>query len=275
MTYRSLTVCLDNCTVSQRTLEFSIMLAQQHEAHLRAVHMTREPLVFDAYGAAAPFYIEWEKTVAENQARAREESLSTARKFGIELVWDGYCSSENDRFFANARISDLAIISQRDPAGMDTDFDAFFHAKFILNLGRPVLVIPYEKPVASPVLNRLLVAWDNGREAMRALMDAMPFLERARQVTLVTVEGNIADRPETSDADIRAFLATHGVEAEIRCEKNIKSPYGDWLLEHAAQTGTELLVMGAYAHSRLGEMILGGVTRSVLHKMHLPVLMSH
>jgi nucleotide-binding universal stress UspA family protein len=83
------------------------------------------------------------------------------------------------------------------------------------------------------------------------------------------------DRPAACDTEALSLLARHGIKAEMHREKDIAPGHGGWLLEHAAAKAADLLVMGAYGHSRVGEMILGGVTRTVLHNMNLPVLMSH
>ena len=122
-----------------------------------------------------------------------------------------------------------------------------------------------------------MLAWDAGREAARAVSDAMPFLERAEQVTVMAVNPSSGegDHGEEPGADIALHLARHGVKAEVHQTESPDISVGDELLSRIADDGSDMLVMGAYGHTRLRELVLGGVTRSILEQMTVPVLMSH
>ena len=274
MTYRSIAVCLDNSILSQRRLEFALTLARRYEAHLQALHMTREPLVFDNAGQISPLFMEWKKLTEEKQERARALGCARAKEFGIDLAWDAYRSTEVPYLTAKARLSDIVIIGQRNPADLEADFEASFNDKFILSLGRPALVMPCGS-TPPKTFDSILVAWNGSRESARALNDALPMLERAQKITLLILEGKGDDTQPAGSDDLKAFLARHGVDAAIRCEPSPAAEHADRLLHYAAAMEADLLVMGAYGHGRLGEMILGGVTRSILHDMNLPVLMSY
>lgn len=277
MRCRSMTVCLDNSAGSSRRLEFAIALAAQHDAHLTGLHQTYAPLVPDpyGYGEIVSLVAEWEASAKESQERAEAAFRTAAQMAGINFDWAGYRSSEPQRVIAHARSSDLAIIGQRDPPAVDTsDAGKGFNESFVLQLGRPVLYLPYAGNIPK-TFDNIIVAWDGGREAARAMADAMPFLQRARQVQVLTIFENKDRGNDLPDVDIAAYLARHEVQVQIDKTENIDVKPGDWLLSRAADDGADLLVMGAYGHSRWSELVLGGVTHTVLREMTLPVLMSH
>src|SRR5262249_13056892 len=140
--------------------------------------------------------------------------------------------------------------------------------------GRPVLVVPYiqKAPLA---LDRVLVCWDGGRSAARAVGDAMPFLHRAKEVEVVIVQGDAGKSDELPRADIGVHLARHGLKVDVKRIVATGGKVADTILSHAADVGADFLVMGGYGHSRLREFILGGVTRGILGTMTVPVLLSH
>jgi nucleotide-binding universal stress UspA family protein len=120
-----------------------------------------------------------------------------------------------------------------------------------------------------------MVCWDGGRAAARAIRDAMPFLQRAGRIEVVIVTNEPGKQDQIERSDIGAHLARHGHNVAVK-----RMPLGDvdvaaMLLSHAADQDVDFIVMGGYGHSRLREFVLGGVTRSMLHTMTVPVLMSH
>ncbi len=124
---------------------------------------------------------------------------------------------------------------------------------------------------------RVLVAWNASREATRAVTDAMPFLEHAGLVTVLTANARTTDmgHGDLPGADIALHLARHGVRAEAAPTHSGDVDVGEWLLSRAADLEVDLMVMGAYGHSRLRELVMGGATRSILQHMTVPVLFSH
>ncbi|MES2069270.1 MAG: universal stress protein [Pseudomonadota bacterium] len=275
MDYKSIAVCVDNSNGSPRQLKFALALAARHNAHLTGLHLTYGPLVpYDPYGQAAAIMMEWEETIMEKQARAEKSFRAAAQDAGINFDWLAFRSSERDEVLARARATDLVIVGQRDPADLQTDVGHAFHESFVLKLGRPVLFLPYtgELPGA---FDNIIIAWDGGREAARAMADALPFLKKARQVKVLTVAEKEDRETDLPDVDIAAYLARHGVRIEIEKNEGVDMDPAEWLLSRAADLGADLLVMGAYGHSRMSELVLGGVTRSMLREMTVPVLMSH
>ena len=136
-------------------------------------------------------------------------------------------------------------------------------------------MVPYAGSF-SKVGEHVLVAWDASREATRALTDALPLLKRARRVTVMAVNPEKAHRHGAEPgADIALFLARHGVKVEATAQSSGGLDVGNFLLSRIADLDVDLLVMGAYGHARLRELMLGGVTQTILSSMTVPVLFSH
>ena len=179
------------------------------------------------------------------------------------------------------RAADLLILGQAAPHAKALAAELPIHV--ITHAGRPVLLVP---ATAAPegVGQRILVSWDGGREAARALQLALPLLQRADHVSIAVFE--VASAAHTVEdalaSDPRPWLARHGITAELTVHAveqhrmlNRRHEVGERLLSVASEGGADLLVMGAYGHSRFRESILGGVTRTVLDAMTIPVLMAH
>jgi len=140
--------------------------------------------------------------------------------------------------------------------------------------GRPVIVVPFIHKGALK-LDRVMVCWDGSRAATRAIADSLPLITKAKQVEVVIVANGRAKSDEVPGADLGQHLARHGLKVDV---KRITSPDIDvasTILSYAADSSTDLIVMGGYGHSRLREFVLGGVTRGILESMTVPVLMSH
>ena len=144
----------------------------------------------------------------------------------------------------------------------------------LFDSGRPAVIVPnrYAEPFAC---QRVMIAWDHSRTAARALHDSLPFLRLAEEVKLVAVGGEKRFQTSPDPATIETALAQKGLNARFEQIHLGEASIGQALQGHALQCGADLLVMGAYGHSRLREFILGGATREVLDDPQLPVLMSH
>jgi nucleotide-binding universal stress UspA family protein len=174
-----------------------------------------------------------------------------------------------------ARHCDIVIIGQCDPDEPLRGRHADLPQHVVMHAGRPVLVIPYAGSVAH-VGSKVLIGWDAGREAARAVADAMPVLARAKSIHLAVfnpyaIPGEHGVAP---GAGIGQYFERHGIRVEILAP-SAKGNTGTALLSLARDLGIDLIVMGAYGHTRLREVVLGGVTRTMLHAMTVPVLMSH
>lgn len=199
---------------------------------------------------------------------------------------------------SHARTADLLVTTQRDPAG-DGGLSTGQSARLLVGSACPVLTVPYVGLNAEAALSgesgplrRALVAWADTRESARAVRDAIPLLARAAQVDLVSfAHDSRGDGPQhrASLERVAAYLGGHGVPAVPTLLSQAEPSLGERmrragaadvavaeaLLSHAADVHADFIVMGGYGHSRLREMVLGGVTRTMLETMTVPVLMSH
>jgi nucleotide-binding universal stress UspA family protein len=166
----------------------------------------------------------------------------------------------------------LAVVGQPDESEELPPAIATLPHVLVLTAGRPVLVVPYAGKFAK-IGTRVLIAWNASREAVRAVNDAMPILQRAKKVIVLSV--NPTKKDHIPGADIAAHIARHGckVEATHTVAKDIE--VGDALLGAITDYGADLLVMGAWGHSRMRELVLGGATRELMGQMTVPVLLSH
>lgn len=173
---------------------------------------------------------------------------------------------------AHIRTRDLAIIGLGDPGRVDPDPQGFRPEEVILACGRPALGIPIAN-VPAGIGRNIVVAWDGSRGAARALHDALPLLKRADTIALVAV-----DPPELDPAPAQSaarHLRRHGIEASERILSGGGLTIGEAILAECDYLHSDLVVAGAYGHSRRSESILGGVSRTLLRQMMVPVLMSH
>jgi nucleotide-binding universal stress UspA family protein len=219
----------------------------------------------------------------EMRAKAREAADKTKESFehvtglrGISAEWREMPEGLEGDPALHARYADLTILGQLDPDRSEADLIRPRPEHVTLASGRPILVVPYAGNLDN-IGRRVLVGWNATREAARAVSDAMPLLAAAEIVIVLTIDPQEGPHGhgELPGADISLHLARHGVKAEIERTAAAGLPVGEVILSRAADLGADLLVMGAYGHSRARELWLGGATRSLLRSMTLPVLMSH
>ncbi|MGH6887342.1 MAG: universal stress protein [Geminicoccales bacterium] len=279
MSYKDLLVHVDESKSCVKRIEAAIRLADAHDAQLTGVCVMPEPSAF-AYAVHLPAEV---LETLSREATERAESVlkgfaGAAERAGIAYAtrMDRGVDVELPEILAvHARHADLIVLGQ-----VDADDPAVRHRSLpeevTLNSGRPTLIVPYIGAAAT-VGERVTVAWNASREAARAVGDAMPLLERAKAVTVVSVNPRF-DRfghGEQPGADIAVHLAKHGVKVEVERLEATDIDVPNAILSRLADSGSDLLVMGCYGHSRLREMVLGGVTRTILHDMTVPVLMAH
>lgn len=173
------------------------------------------------------------------------------------------------------RYADLVVVGQTDPDDRSATATPDLPEYVMLNCGRPVLIVPYAGKF-DHVGKNVLVAWDGSMEATRALTDAIPLLKHANNVSVVLFNPSSRSKVhgEQPGADIALYLARHKIKVEV-VRQNTDIDVGNALLSLAADLGSDLIVMGGYGHTRFREVLLGGVTMTVLKTMTVPVLMSH
>jgi len=157
------------------------------------------------------------------------------------------------------------------------DDDRELAERLIFGSGRPVLIAPSGgRTVEHAKLDRIAIAWDGGRQAARAIADATPILQRAAAVRIFTVEKDKTFESFRTGVDLAKHLGRYGIDATIdSIEKAVQQTIGDTFRAYVAKHSIDLLVMGAYGHSRMREFVLGGATRGVLTDPHCWTLLSH
>jgi nucleotide-binding universal stress UspA family protein len=174
-----------------------------------------------------------------------------------------------ERLVEYARLRDLTI------ASVPESYDQWYAKAIIFGSGRPTLVLPESAPSRPFELNTVVVAWDFSRSAARAVADAIPMLEKAKRVHIVTVTNEKVIDTEHSSEELAKNLARHGIDVILDRVDAAGRSIDDVLTREVASCNADLLVMGAYGHSRFREFVLGGATRSMLSKPLLPILFSH
>lgn len=280
MSYKTILVHLDRGARRGERLEVAFRLTEKFHANLVglfALSTARIPSL--ALAEAGPIVVEAEKRQRSEAARQAEQEFRTglARHGGLRGEWRASAQDALGVVRLHARYADLVVIGQALPSEGDSDgLLPGFADELVLTAGRPVLLVPYAGRFAG-VGDRILVAWNAGREAARAVTDALPLLTRAMEVQVVAFdpERGGADHGEEPGADIGLYLTRHGVKVTVARQVGAGLNVGEQILSRAADISADLIVMGAYGHSRTRELILGGATRTLLESMTVPVLMSH
>jgi len=274
---REIIVFVDGETEPTGILEFTAVLALEYGAHLTGVFMRPAPAVTPpemfARGEGIPDVIEARQAeVEETEAKHRARFEDLVRRYALGWEWRSVPYFSSDAA-VHARYADLVVVARPDPAGPSAGPPGLIES-LVLTSGRPVIVLPPHSSASG--VHRILVGWDAGRAAARAVADALPLLVRAAavEVLVIDAERRRAGHGQEPGADIARYLARHHAHVEVRRLSSGGEDVGRVLLSHAAAFGADLLVMGAYGHARLNELIFGGVTRTALHGASLPVLMS-
>jgi nucleotide-binding universal stress UspA family protein len=175
---------------------------------------------------------------------------------------------EEDIVAQQARLADLTVVPHPD-SGEDVSSSDALHA-VLFDSGRPVMIAP-QRPVET-IGKRVCIAWNGTAESAESVLSALPWMQQAEAVRILSGDGY--QRRGPAAPEVVTYLALHGVHADIVNFPTVRNSVGAGLLEAARQFGCDLLSMGAYSHSRLRQLILGGVTRHVLENATIPVMMT-
>ena len=269
MTFRSALVHLLDGTSSAAVLAATKSLASRFPLTIAGLHV-REPIVQSYIGFGeipAELFEQWRATL-EQEAAGAVAAFAASGLAGSARIVEGETVAALAR---SSRSADLVIIGQTDPnttraSRSDVPDDLVFA------LAAPLLVIPYIG--AAPTFgSAITIAWNDTREAFRAVREALPLLAAAKSVHVVSIDDG--DHPVAGVAELIAWLATHNIGATPKRVVTTDGDVGGMLLSTIADLGSDLIVMGAYGHSRLREFILGGATRDILRQMTVPVLLAH
>ena len=280
MSIKTIAVSLVDIERQDAVMNAAFSLAASHDAHLLGVYAVPSP-----YGIAMPAGLGAISADVDNSryfedklddAKARFEEA--ARRHDVRAEWrraDGQTALLADPILKHAAHADLIVAGQVNESTSNT-IEPDFVERLVLESGRPVLIIPNMGDFKTVGTN-VIVGWNATREAMRAAFDAIPVMKTAGRVELLWA--NARDEPDIAGdlpgAELAAVLARHDIKVFARSISSTELAPADALLNEAADNGADLIVIGAYGHSRLREFVFGGVTRTLLQSMTAPVLMSH
>ncbi len=276
MTYTSLLVHVDHDKRATARVDLAANLANAWNAHLTGLHIT--PAVHVPGMARAEmgqdFIDQLEKRASGHVDRLASDFGAAMRRHGLTASdWRAVRGDAADVIALHARYVDLVVVGQRDPNEEAGSVRPDFPEVVAVTAGRPVLIVPYAGTFAQ-IGKHILVCWDAGMQATRAVTAALPMLERAGKVTIISVNAKPSafGHGEVPGADLALYLARHKVKAEVSMHQGIDMGIGEFLLSRAADLDVDLIVMGAYGHARMREMVFGGCTRTIMQHMTVPVL---
>jgi nucleotide-binding universal stress UspA family protein len=278
MSCKTILAILDTSENAGVGIDFSFALAREHGAHVIGLHAE----VISAVPLVAPMEIPDPVAVQALQDMARAEAAEIEQMFktrgerdGASFEWRSFTSSVGysaQPLLDSARSSDLIIAVQPDPSRpSDAHVDV---ESFLFESGRPVLMVPYIFKQPKPI-KRVLIAWNGSKEATRATFDSMAFLKAADAVEIFSVDPiDSGSHSPTTGAEIAATLGRHGVKVTLATAESFDKSPSQVIENRLSDSSIDLLVMGAYTHSRLWQMIFGGTTKTLLRSMTALTLLS-
>lgn len=277
MAYRDLLLLLDDSRGAAGRTKAAASFAKKIGAEVEALHLSMHQEIpgYIAAEMTASVLALRDETIATETAKAKEAFEAACKASGITGRFEQVTAAPGelaDAAVAAARLCDLAVLGQPDEEEGGW-IGPWLLESVLLGSGRPALVVPYIG-AHETIGRRVLVAWDGGREAARAVADSLPILIAAEKVTVLSVNRE-ADRQHPGTAAISEHLARHGVKVDHHDIRIDDLSAADYMLNRASDEDADLLVMGAYAHSRIRELVLGGMTKGILRHMTVPVFLSH
>lgn len=261
-------------------LRAALLLGRRFEAHVRALFVRAsitEAIPYLGDGLTGGVI----ESLVQSAAKASDESLAAAKAHvDAALAASGMAAISlsvrvaegilEDEVAAASRLADLVIYA-RDPA--DSSFpDRSLAESTLLGARRPILIVPPGEPAT--IGAHIAILWDGGTSAAAAFIAALPLIKRADTVEVLTMTSDEEAGPALLD-DLNDALTIRGLSATMRAIDPQSSASGAHLLGMATETGADLIVMGGYGHSRLRQLVFGGVTRHMLRNVTVPVLMAH
>jgi nucleotide-binding universal stress UspA family protein len=277
MSLNDIVVYVDGAEATKARVEFAVALAKEHGAHLLGIAFAPTALL-PLYGADVGFAdmteiigsvkAQGEAALKTFKARAEAEGVSAEGR-----LMQGVSEFPRD-FACSARQVDIAILGQpRDGDPLIGQYALVERCLFAS--GRPVIIVP-AAPAKIALNGTIVAAWDGSAEAARAFNDALIFLKPAQRVVLlVGIASSPDEEREATIEDMVAHLKRHEVMAEVARFKTSEGDIGKLLLTKATALGADMIVMGAFHHSRWREFILGGVTLTMLEAAAIPLFMAH
>ncbi len=286
MPIRKLLLPLTGTAAGEAALSTALQIARQFDAHVAAMHVRVDsrdvaPLAGEGLSGAM---IEEMMAATEKESSTRSDAVHAmfdrfVERHGVSLAppkrgagatasFHVVTGREDDIVAQRARLADLTVVPHPEGGDEVSSSDAL-HA-VLFDSGRPVLIAPHAAP--DVIGERACIAWNGTAESAAAVVAALPWLRQAKAVRLLYAAEYQRRGPDATD--LARYLALHDVQSEVAQFRPIDREVGRGLLAAATEFGADFLAMGAYSHSRLRQLILGGVTRHVLENARIPVLMT-
>ncbi|WP_323005115.1 universal stress protein [Pseudorhodobacter sp.] len=282
MAYKSLLTISADPVRAPQTFATAASLTIAQDGHLEALALgvDRAQLGYSYVGASA-IILQAAQENATADVKAVEAAIQTAaRAAGPTLRWSmesaiAMIGGLADLIAQRARFADLVVLTKPYGEKHGDEEEAIVETAMFEGQA-PVLVLPDVPMDASNIGKRIVIAWNQSRESMNAIRLALPFLKKADQVwiTIIDPPKHGAERSDPGGA-LCQMLVRHGVRAEVSVLARTMPRISDVLLRHARDVDADMLVMGAYGHSRFRQAILGGATRNMLENTSIPVFMAH
>jgi nucleotide-binding universal stress UspA family protein len=284
MALKDLVVFLDPSAQSAARLELAASIASHHGARLTGNCLFDLLLPAEAElalsGYAQGVMVDnlrgrFRDTAIEQSARIEAGLAEVGRRNSLASAYRLLDGPALEVAIPPSRLADLVVVGQVDPDNPPPGAGGSLVEELLFSAGRPLLIVPYAGKFESAG-ERVLIGWNGSREATRAIHDALPLISAAQEVTVLVVnpKAGATSGGEVPGAEIAAHLARHDIKASAAQTVTDNISEADALLDYASDISADLLVVGGYGHSRLREYMLGGVTRSLLNHMTIPVLMS-
>lgn len=275
MTVKTILVHLADDEEHLKRLEVALMLAKERKAHVTALFITTPigmPAQITGRGASAAYLAEATAQARTKAAALEQEFDERCERSNIDYSWIIAEGDHLELLAKHAHAADLVIASQPTYDSLEDRLRMRLPEELALHSGLPVMILPQEKNI-DEVGKRVMVAWKDTRETVRAVRDNMSLLQGAEKVFVLTVA------PDSHDAlslqEVATYLARHGVNVETQHIGNYEDSIGQCILDAADTCDADMIILGAHGHSRLRELIMGSVTDHVLKNAELPVIISH
>ncbi|WP_341898035.1 universal stress protein [Ferrovibrio terrae] len=275
MSYKDILVYTDPGPWCAARFDLAADLARTHDAHLTALYVDAPPYTpVDIIGTSVGDAVkQWQADLRRSrQAQAKGIVDAARQRSGREIEWHSVEDALESGILLHSCYNDVIVLSQdSNPFNLSEPLEPSV-AQVCLGAGRPVVVVPRDNR-AKTCGEHVLVAWKATAQAARALHAALPILARARTVTIMEVDAAKSGR--IAGADIARHLARHGIKVTVKPMTGSDADAGRVILAQAEQLGADLIVSGAYGHSRLWEMVVGGTTRHLLEHHRIPLFLSN
>lgn len=275
--YKNILVNVSHTDGREERLKWAVHFAKLHKAQLNVIYVTNPAKVPDEVkgrAASTAYIAEVAEMARERSCETEAEIKELCKKEKLDFTWEVIDGDPIPRILHLSNLTDLSIFSQHDPEHAENRFLQHSPETVLLKTGSTVLLLPYNKPVQT-IGKRIMVAWKNSRGAIRAARSAAHLFDSSKEIMVFT--GKKSDPDSTHAAEIITYLKTHfnGIDPRDLGPIPTKGNAGKTILEQAQENNADLIVMGAYGHSRMRELVLGGATHYVLNHTDRPILMCH